>query len=136
MGRMFKDRDRLLREQPKRRGKYLGLFCDYRRAVVISCTLQLLSTIAMMMQGEFSPVNVVLDAAYDEIGDPGIAELQDKLSGKDQFVLNLGQALFSAAALVGAIKFNQTMVRVCQVCRHQFRNGFFILEFHLVIFSL
>jgi hypothetical protein len=91
-------------EQPKQGGKCCGSCCDYRRAVIILSAISILFTIIGLVQG---PRDV-------EVEDDDLA--QDLEAIQDEYktgnlVLSIFSLLMALVSLVGALQFNQHLVR-------------------------
>jgi hypothetical protein len=91
-------------QQPKQGGKCCGSCCDYRRAVIIISAISVLFTIISLARGE--PEVQVED---DDLAKQFVA-IQDDY--KTNFlVLNIFSLIMALVSIVGAVQFNQHMVR-------------------------
>jgi hypothetical protein len=107
-------------EQPKQGGKCCGSCCDYRRAVIVLSAISIIFTVISLVQG---PRDVQVE---DDDLAQDIEAIQDEYK-TGTLVLSIFSLIMALVSLVGALQFNQHLVRntptetkklCCQKYRH------------------
>jgi hypothetical protein len=108
-------------QQPKQGGKCCGACCDYRRAVIVLSAISILFTVITLISG---PRDLKVD---DDDLAQDIEEIQDEYK-TGTLIMSIFSLIMAVVSLVGAIQFNQYLVRnactaetenwCCQKSRH------------------